>query len=571
MKARDETPLARDPGVAGHPDGMIQQSPLFSHLEQVRQGAKLTVREKRTPSAYQQAILDDLRAGVQAITVNATAGSGKSTLLEMIARALQDLLQGGERVGFLSFNTHIVKPLRKIIPAEYDVRTFNSLGHLIVKQNVQGVKFEPRKYEKLTASIVDATGLPSPAARRELRERLDACLQLHVGHALGLDISVTEWADVMGSVDAPILGAEDALHTLTLRILRHGLKALQDLKEASFLDQTLAPSVFGWHLAQPYDVLLVDELQDLSVAGLNLFRAATHEASRVIGVGDRDQMLYAFNGADEHSMDRFTALFRAVERPLSITYRCPGRHVELARPFTTAIEAAPGAPGGFLDDLTSDEFTRLARPGDLVLCRTNAPLVEACYALVAAGVPATVRGRDVARSLIAFARDAATFDGHKPQRDRVKDSLRLDDFMEHLNAFAEHLHAKYLREAEASGKDADLRIAGLADRVSTLALVLDQSQAGTLGDLTDAIRLLFDGDPDRSVLLSTIHGAKGLEADRVFILRPELLPFPAARTPQAVNAERCAQFVAYTRAKKALYFVDAPESRIPDHLRSSGH
>ena len=56
----------------------------------------------------------------------------------------------------------------------------------------------------------------------------------------------------------------------------------------------------------------------------------------------------------------------------------------------------------------------------------------------------------------------------------------------------------------------------------------------------------------------------------MFILRPELLPFPAARTPQAVNAERCAQFVAYTRAKKALYFVDAPESRIPDHLRSSG-
>lgn len=266
-------------------------------------------------------------------------------------------------------------------------------------------------------------------------------------------------------------------------------------------------------------------------------------------------------------METFTATFGAVRRPLSITYRCPQRHVALARPFTSAIEAAKDARLGSLDDLTGPEFMSLARPGDLALCRTNAPLIDWCYRLVSEGTPAIVRGRDLAKSLVALARDAATFDGQRVHRDQVKDSLALHDFTSQLNTYADLLADKMVREAEQQGREPDLRIAGLADRVSALIRVLDAGQAPTLGQLTHDIRQLFQGDPERSVVLSTVHRAKGLEADRVFILEPGLLPHPKARTPQAVNAERCLQFVAFTRSKRDLFFVDAQESRIPDELR----
>lgn len=549
---------------------------LFDHLETVRRGTKLTVREKRTPSPYQQAILDDVRTGLRAITVGATAGSGKTSLLEMIAEVLDEPgthTGTGETtavtgpVGFLAFNQHIVKELKKRLSATFDIRTVSSLGHKICTEHLPGLKFEPRKYEDLTREIVQGAGVPSPAARRELQDRLTACLDLHVGHALGLDIALPDWAAAMDAVDAPILGAEELLHTLTLRTLRQGLQMLQEQQVMSFTDQVLAPTTFGWRLGTPYAFLLVDELQDLSAAQLGLLQLATDEHTRLVGVGDQDQSLYAFNGADVDSMANFTRLFGAVERPLSITYRCPERHVQLARPFTQAIEAAPGAKQGTLDDLTGDEFLSLARPGDLALCRTNAPLIDWCYRLINAGIPAIVRGRDLARSLTALARDAATFDGKRVHRDQAKDSLALTDFSGKLNAYADHLSAKIQREAEAQGRDPDMRIASLADRLTALMNTFDEAKADTLGDLITGIRTLFNGDPERSVVLSTVHRAKGLEADRVFILEPGLLPHPKARTPQAVDAERCLQFVAFTRSKRDLYFVDAEESRIPEGLR----
>lgn len=53
-----------------------------------------------------------------------------------------------------------------------------------------------------------------------------------------------------------------------------------------------------------------------------------------------------------------------------------------------------------------------------------------------------------------------------------------------------------------------------------------------------------------------MHGAKGREADRVFVLYPELMPAVYARTPEAAIGEACVQFVALTRAKKDLIFVE---------------
>lgn len=557
----------------------MTQALLFDHIEQVRRGAKTTVREKRTPSHYQQAILDtilgmfrgtDVEQAVRAITVDATAGSGKSTLLEMIAALLvaEQLLPVNDQAVFLSFNTHIVKPLRKVIPKEFDVRSVSSLGHLICTKNQPGLKFEPRKYEDLIRDTVNSCGIASPATRRELRERLASTVELHVGHDLGLNIGLQEWSDMLNEVDAPVMGAEEALHKLTLRVLRHGLTMLKEQNVMSFLDQTLAPSAFGWTLPTPYAFLLVDELQDLSKAQLGLLQAATTPQSRLVGVGDENQSLYAFNGADARSMQRFTETFHAVNMPLSISYRCPSRHVTLARPFTTAIEAAPNAKGGTLDDISSDEFFSLVRPGQLALCRTNAPLIAWCYRLIAQGIPAVVRGRDLAKSLVALARDAATWDGRKPNRDQVKDNLPLMEFLTNLNEYCCALGEKIEKEAERDGSDPALRLASIGDRLVALTLVLEQGGAQTLGQLVADIRLLFQGDAETSLVLSTVHRAKGLEADAVYILEPELLPFPKARTPQALETERCLQFVAFTRSKGALYFVDPVESRIPDALRA---
>lgn len=546
---------------------------LFAHLEVAQHGKKTVIRERRTPSHYQQDIMDAISSGVRRVCVQAAPGSGKTTLLKMLCELILrlNMLPAGAHAMVLSFNKHIVGDLKREVPEGFDIRTISSLGHLICTQNRPGLKFDPKKYDRIVAEVVQKIGVRSPAARRELGERLTACLQLHVGHDLGINIGQDDWESAMNEVDAPIAGAERTLYQLTLRVLRFGLNMLEQENVISYFDQVLAPSHYGWKLAQPLHTLMVDELQDTSKAGLKLLQAATDENTVIIGVGDSDQAINTFAGADEDAMDNFARAFGAQTFPLSISYRCPTKVLDLARPLaSSALEAAPGAQEGIVEDIGDEEFYELVRPGAMVLCRVNAPLVGIFYALLAQGIPAFVRGRDLSRSLVAFARDIATWDGEQVQREQLKDSLPLDSFIRHLSEYTDFLMDKIMREAEKAGDDPAMRIVTLADKNQAMGIIYEQSGARTLGQLVSAIRLLFEGDESRSVVLSSAHRAKGLEADDIFIVEPDLMPHPKAKSPKAKQAENRVRYVAYTRARKSLRFVSPRRSHLTgeDHVRA---
>ncbi len=59
-----------------------------------------------------------------------------------------------------------------------------------------------------------------------------------------------------------------------------------------------------------YDVVLVDEYQDTDPAQEALLHALAGDGRELIAVGDPDQSIYAFRGADVHAMGRFPDLFR---------------------------------------------------------------------------------------------------------------------------------------------------------------------------------------------------------------------------------------------------------------------
>jgi superfamily I DNA/RNA helicase/RecB family exonuclease len=60
-----------------------------------------------------------------------------------------------------------------------------------------------------------------------------------------------------------------------------------------------------------YDTVLVDEYQDTDPAQEELLRALAGDGRELIVVGDPDQSIYGFRGADVHAMTRFPDLFRA--------------------------------------------------------------------------------------------------------------------------------------------------------------------------------------------------------------------------------------------------------------------
>ena len=63
------------------------------------------------------------------------------------------------------------------------------------------------------------------------------------------------------------------------------------------------------------------------------------------------------------------------------------------------------------------------------------------------------------------------------------------------------------------------------------------------------------GDESDAIVLSTIHKAKGLEADNIYIYYPSLMPLKLAIKDWEIKTENNLIYVAYTRAKKTLNFM----------------
>ena len=153
-------------------------------------------------------------------------------------------------------------------------------------------------------------------------------------------------------------------------------------------------------------VLLVDEFQDLTPAHLLLVRLLAGPDGCVFGVGDDDQTIYGFNGADPQWLIDFAKYFPyAGEHPLQVNYRCPADVVSAAatllqhngRRVPKQIRAASTAKGLVIEP-AGDAVATTSRvvlaavaagvaPADIaVLTRVNSLLAPVQVALGVAGI-----------------------------------------------------------------------------------------------------------------------------------------------------------------------------------------
>ena len=74
-------------------------------------------------------------------------------------------------------------------------------------------------------------------------------------------------------------------------------------------------------------------------------------------------------------------------------------------------------------------------------------------------------------------------------------------------------------------------------------------------ELISYIYKLFS-DENAEITFSTVHGAKGMEADNIFFIKPSLIPSTYARQDWELQGEANIMYVALTRSKKTLYIVE---------------
>lgn len=314
-------------------------------------------------------------------------------------------------------------------------------------------------------------------------------------------------------------------------------------KEFDFDDMIYLPNRFNWLSQSPLSLIVVDEAQDLSVGKHRLI--CSQPCYVRVFIGDRNQAIYGFAGADCHSMDTIKTTTEADELPLTFSFRCARRIVAKAAEYVPpgSIQAAPMAPEGEILEYPADKLMPFLRPNDLVVCRTNMPIMSLAWKLLKAGRPAVLIGGNLGKSLKSMVKK------HSPQGD-VTD---IPTFSERLQTWIN----RAIEQMSAWKSDTTERQIALMDqRDSLLELSIGCKDVGELQSRLD--KLFSTEARSNAIRLSSIHRAKGLEARRVIWLRPELCPHPMAKTSEARLQEKNLQFVAASRAIETLILAAKP-------------
>jgi DNA helicase-2/ATP-dependent DNA helicase PcrA len=344
--------------------------------------------------------------------------------------------------------------------------------------------------------------------------------------------------------------------------------------------------------------LFVDEFQDVNPLQFRLLEAWRGDRPDLCIVGDPNQAIYAWNGADPTLITRLPSRIAGTETiTLERNYRSSpqvvataNRVLECGAVSTLRLRATRSeGPVPEVQSHPSDthEAQAIAKAivrrhsrdtpwsHHAVLTRTNAQAVLLAESLRAAGAPVRVRGQtpflqlpEVREALGAMRRSPAGLrDALIDLEVRVPQHSDLGEDVEWAQDEGELEFDDVPSEAPALLSDAELaRIRNLEEllRLANEYLVEDRSPsaAGFETWLNATVGTDDAGGGADAVDIATFHAAKGLEWPIVHLagLESGLVPIGHAQTNEAAAEERRLFYVAVTRAERELWLHYA-ESR----------
>ena len=294
------------------------------------ESGQLRADVRGSESAAAAGLASDQRAAVLhaggPARILAPAGSGKTTVLAARVRHLVvERGYGAATVCALAYNRRagadMVGRLADL-PADirHKVRTLNAFGYEIVRR------------ARPTTRVID---------EREIRDRIEPHLTLRFRantdalrpylealEEVSLGLRTPERVEQLrGDVD----GFAVMYHQYRDGLARDDAVDF-DGQVAGAIETLLREPALRHTVQRECRHLLVDEFQDLRPAHLLLVRLVAAPAYDVFGVGDDDQVIYGYSGADPDFLINFAGFFPgAADHPLEVNYRCPPAVVDGAR------------------------------------------------------------------------------------------------------------------------------------------------------------------------------------------------------------------------------------------------
>ena len=353
-------------------------------------------------------------------------------------------------------------------------------------------------------------------------------------------------------------------------------------------------------LQSQYDALLIDEFQDTDPVQFDIAQRIVAEHKNIFVVGDHNQAIYGFRGADARNLKRFRETFPdAHEVLLDKNYRSTPEIVEVSRAVVEKYQdpnyvfpSAVNGSGSVVEAKENLTEIQISEPSELlVLSYTNKRVQENCYVLKAMGIPyvKTVRFAEdgerrifcVRKLIVDRILDLTSF-LHEPTRENtlaaasylngigkkaLSDLARLDDLtveprLEPLFDFRDQVHPLTLASqvqniSNKSGRSPEgeygifkgSSINWHSDSVSS-----DVSFLGRVLTRYDHVPS-YEELVDASAQVMTVHQAKGMEAPIVIVDGYSFFPSRGRGSEESTSEMARVIYVALSRAEIELYLV----------------
>ena len=495
-----------------------------------------------TPSPYQEKIFEFIVHGNGNAVISAKAGSGKTSTCVTAIK----LIKPKNKVMFLAFNKSIAEELSQKLKdyPNVEVRTSHSLGFAIIRKNVEGeVELDEFKYRRyIKSNISELTTIDVTLTKNQLYNYIESICALVDFARFNLAQTAEEVKSLAVKYDVPIFFDEC---DVVIKVLEWGKTELNSI---DYADMVWLPVELSMNArAFQKDFIFIDECQDQSLMSIELFLKCFKRGTRFIAVGDEDQCINTFCGSSEEAFQYMKDYPKTSQFDLPICYRCPKTVVELAKTLVPDIECREDAPKG---DIIEKCWTSSLRSGDMVLCRSKAPLLKVYTKLLRKGIQCYIKGQDIGTNLKKLIEEVDI--------EELNTNLKSDGVFVRLYDNLFEIRNKLMESKGLDYQDATLTnyITNSYDMIKALTVLAENYTTKT--ELLSHIDEIFD-ETREGVILSTIHKAKGLEADNVYILCNSSMPSSLAKKEWEKNAEQNLIYVAYTRAKKKLGFISEEE------------
>lgn len=484
-------------------------------------------------TSQQETFWDELLYGNDNLILSARAGTGKSVSCREGMWRLIEGLTSRPRIRYCAFGRAIADEFRGRCPSGVEVDTTHGFAWKVL-QKATGIK-EPSRDKNY--QILDQLGHQKLAKwKRRAIDKIVSLAKNSGFNPANLSSARIAFLDsLIDQYDIETYRDRDQVVDIADDILAAshgaGIADFDDMLWMTWLDGLEFPSV---------DYLFIDECQDLNPVQRMLI-ARMNPDGRTVAVGDPFQAIFAFRGADSDSIPNLVADLYAKVMPLTVTFRCPASHVRLARELVHDFEAAPDCPDGTLE-YTGPDAIEDAEPGDLVICRMNAPVISACLKMIARRRPAFVRGRAIGDQLGSIVRrlDGDTITQFCVSLDRWKNQ----------------------RIAALMGRDGvEDKIEAISDQATCLDTIAET--CGSPTEIPDVIGTLFEDSTAKDrVTFSSIHRAKGSEARNVYLIDiPYSVQADRYRRERPlpnwqIDARRNLKYVGLTRSLDSLFIIN---------------